>query len=129
MLSYKAAHGMFMFMTWINITGRLVSTRPTNDFTCYTYPVYKMLDSPKFKGSDKALTYVPIEDHQSVNMPWAFSLEGWGVIFSIGVLLFAAVVGASWVKIVELKKKDTPEPTQPESTPGIQWPKMNTRRN
>lgn len=39
MLSLKTVHGLFMFLSWINIFGRILATRPPRDFTCWTYPV------------------------------------------------------------------------------------------
>ena len=39
--SLKAFHGIFMFMSWINITGRIFASNQSGDFECYTYPIYK----------------------------------------------------------------------------------------
>ena len=98
MLSFKAAHGMLMFMSWINIFGRMFGSNQSGDFTCHTYPVYKRLDSPRFKGLNQSLTFVPIEDPNYSKLPWAHTtLEGWGMLFSIGMLLVAAVVGLLYV--------------------------------
>lgn len=41
MVSYKAAHGVLMLLSWFNIAGRVWATPFDTDFTCYTYPVYK----------------------------------------------------------------------------------------
>ena len=98
MLSFKAAHGMLMFMSWINIFGRMFGSNQSGDFTCHTYPVYKRLDSPRFKGLNQSLTFVPIEDPNYSKLPWAHTtLEGWGMLFSIGMLLVAAGVGSLYV--------------------------------
>jgi hypothetical protein len=94
LISYKAAHGALMFMSWINIAGRIFASNQSGDFTCYTYPVYKQLDSAKFDGLNKTLTYVPIEDASYGSMPWAASLAGWGIGLSIGPLVGAFAVGA-----------------------------------
>ena len=118
MVSYKAAHGMLMFMSWINRFGRMFGSNQSGDFTCHTYPVYKKLDSPKFKGLNQSLTFVPIRDPDYGKLPWArTTLEGWGVLFSIGALLFAAGVGLVyvlyWDKRTESKTGETKSITHP----------------
>jgi hypothetical protein len=94
-LSYKAAHGALMFTSWFNVAGRLFGSNQSGDFTCHTYPVYKQLDSPKFKGANASLTYVPIEDPAYREMPWAFSLVGWSVC--LGLLPLIAAFGFGWL--------------------------------
>jgi hypothetical protein len=97
MFTLKAAHGIFMFMTWFNIVGRLFASNQSGDFSCHTYPVYKQLDSAKFKGLHANLTFVPIQDPDFDRMPWAASLAGWSVGISLGPLLFAFCIGSWWV--------------------------------
>jgi len=94
-LSYKAAHGALMFTSWLNVAGRLFGSNQSGDFTCHTYPVYKQLDSPKFKGANASLTYVPIEDPAYSQMPWAFSLVGWSLC--LGLLPLVVAFGFGWV--------------------------------
>jgi hypothetical protein len=94
-LSYKAAHGALMFTSWFNVAGRLFGSNQSGDFTCHTYPVYKQLDSPKFKGANASLTYVPIEDPAYEKLPWAFSLAGWSVC--IGLLPLLVAFGFGWL--------------------------------
>jgi hypothetical protein len=96
-LSLKAAHGMLMFVSWVNIAGRLFASNQSGDFTCHTYPVYKQLDSQKFSGSNATLTFVPINDPAYHTMPWASSIVLWGVYLSVGPLLFAAAGGWAWI--------------------------------
>eukprot|EP00878_Enallax_costatus_P046066 GHUV01055659.1.p1 GENE.GHUV01055659.1~~GHUV01055659.1.p1 ORF type:complete len:156 (+),score=42.13 GHUV01055659.1:45-470(+) len=36
--SIKAAHGMIMFVSWMNITGRIFASDQSGDFMCHTYP-------------------------------------------------------------------------------------------
>ena len=94
-LSYKAAHGALMFTSWFNVAGRLFGSNQSGDFTCHTYPVYKQLDSPRFKGANASLTYVPIEDPAYRELPWAFSLVGWSLC--LGLLPLVAAFGFGWV--------------------------------
>ncbi len=100
MLSYKAAHGTFMFMSFINIFGRIFGVNLSEGFTCHTFPYYKQLDSPKFKGLGQPLTHVPIYDAHYDKLPWAHGLVWWGVEFSIGPIIFALIIGCAvaWVE-------------------------------
>jgi hypothetical protein len=95
MLSYKAAHGMLMFLSWINVFGRMFGSNQSGDFTCHTYPVYKQLDSPKFRGLNRPLSFVPITDPAYEKLPWSQSLVLWGFLLSIPPLIFAAAVGSA----------------------------------
>jgi hypothetical protein len=36
-VSLKALHGSLMFVSWINIVGRIFASNQSGDFTCYTY--------------------------------------------------------------------------------------------
>ena len=94
----KAAHGSFMFMTWVNMLGRLFASNQSGDFSCHTYPVYKQLDSSKFMGLHSNLSFVPILDPAFHKMPWAGSLVAWSLGISLGPLLLALALGAlhSW---------------------------------
>ena len=91
--SWKAAHGMLMFLSWINVAGRLFGSDQSGDFTCHTYPVYKQLDSRHFYGLGRPLSYVPIMDPEYDRLPWAKSLVAWGVLLSVVPLMGAAVIG------------------------------------
>jgi hypothetical protein len=44
--SWKTFHGVVMFVSWINIAGRIPVSNQTGDFTCHTYPVYKPMKTP-----------------------------------------------------------------------------------
>ena len=94
-LIVQAAHGALMFTSWFNVAGRLFGSNQSGDFTCHTYPVYKQLDSPRFKGANASLTYVPIEDPAYRELPWAFSLVGWSLC--LGLLPLVAAFGFGWV--------------------------------
>jgi hypothetical protein len=45
MFSLKSSHGILMFTSWLNIAGRIFASNQSGEFTCYTYPVYKPLNS------------------------------------------------------------------------------------
>jgi hypothetical protein len=96
LFSAKAAHGMLMFVSFINILGRLGSSDQSGDFVCYTYPIYKQLDSVKFNGANKTLTYVPVHDPNYDKLPWASSDAYWGLELSLGPLAAAFAIGAAF---------------------------------
>jgi hypothetical protein len=84
-----------MFTSWFNVAGRLFGSNQSGDFTCHTYPVYKQLDSPRFKGANASLTYVLIEDPAYSQMQWAFSLVGWSLC--LGLLPLVVAFGFGWL--------------------------------
>ena len=94
LFSAKAAHGMFMFVSFVNILGRLGASDQSGDFVCYTYPVYKPLNSAKYQGYNQSLTPVPVHDPNYAALPWSNSDLYWGLELSMGPLAAAFVVGA-----------------------------------
>jgi hypothetical protein len=95
MLSWKALHGMIMFTSWINITGRLFfSDQNTAHFDCHTYPVYKPLDGFHYQPNGNTnITLVPIEDPNYKRLPWANGEIRWGAIMLFGPMIGSAFVG------------------------------------
>ena len=110
MLSYKALHGALMFMSFINLFGRLFASNQSGDFTCHTFPYYKQIDTPKFQGADQPLTPVPLHDPHYEKLPWAHGIVWWGLELSVGPLLFAFAVGScvAWGGSMQekVKKRD-----------------------
>jgi hypothetical protein len=53
--SWKTLHGVVMFVSWVNIAGRIPASNQSGDFTCYTYPVYKPIYTPhgNFTGTNE----------------------------------------------------------------------------
>lgn len=99
MLSLKALHGSLMFMSWYNIAGRIFASNQSGDFNCYTYPVYKPINTLEYatRGMNLAgedLQMVPLEDPRYDRLPWANFEAGWGAITGPGMMLFALGVGA-----------------------------------
>ena len=93
MLSCKAAHGVLMFMSFMNIFGRIFGVNLSNGFSCHTFPYYKQVDSPKFSGLGAPLTPVPIRDANYSGLPWAHGLGYWGLELSVGPIILALVGG------------------------------------
>jgi hypothetical protein len=94
--SYKAFHGALMFMSWINITGRIFASDQSGDFQCYTYPIYKVGNETSLNQSIIEFDIVPEIDPNYDRLPWAHIESWWAVIFSVGVLAVAIVFGAMW---------------------------------
>ena len=96
--SLKSAHGALMFMSYFNMVGRLFSSDQSGHFGCYTYHVYKPLDSYKFSGTGRPITYVPENDPDSAKLPWtSMGTIAWGMLLSLGPLGLAFGFGALWV--------------------------------
>jgi hypothetical protein len=106
MLSYKALHGALMFMSFVNLFGRLFASNQSGDFTCHTFPYYKQIDTPKFQGADQPLTPVPLRDPNYAKLPWAHGLVWWGLELSVGPLLLAFAVGSyvAWKESNEVQR-------------------------
>lgn len=97
LVSLKALHGALFFTSWMNIVGRVFATRPKLDFYCYTYPVYKQIETPHFQGAGKPVTFVPADDPRFARLPWAkMGSVAWGMALLFGPLLGALLVGAAW---------------------------------
>lgn len=95
--SYKAFHGALMFMSWINITGRIFASDQSGDFQCYTYPIYKVgNDTMGLNQSIIEFDIVPEIDPNYDRLPWAHIESWWAVIFSVGVFAVALIFGAIW---------------------------------
>jgi hypothetical protein len=99
LVSYKSAHGIFFFMSWLTMAGQALSTN-TGGFSCYSYPVFKPIDSKKFpQGSNSShLTFVPVRDPKYERLPWANAEVQWGLAQFLGPILVGGLVGAlySW---------------------------------
>mmetsp|Transcript_20138 Transcript_20138/g.49476 ORF Transcript_20138/g.49476 Transcript_20138/m.49476 type:complete len:329 (+) Transcript_20138:384-1370(+) len=98
--SWKTFHACVMFVSWINIVGRIFNSNQSGDFTCHTYPVYKPIDTPEFMGSNTTLTFVPIHDPKYSRLPWANSLTQWGLMLSLGPLFGTAAIGLVYSCVV-----------------------------
>ena len=95
--SYKAFHGALMFMSWINITGRIFASDQSGDFKCYTYPIYKVgNDTMGLNQSVIEFDIVPEIDPNYDRLPWAHIESWWAVIFSVGVFAVALIFGSVW---------------------------------
>ena len=92
LFSYKMFHGVFMFMSWVNITGRIFASDQSGDFQCYTYPIYKVGNDTM--GPNQTIIefdIVPEIDPNYDRLPWAHIESWWAVIFSVGVFAVALI--------------------------------------
>jgi hypothetical protein len=107
--SLKALHGILMFVSWINIAGRIFATRLSGDFTCHTYPVYKPLDTL----DNDQLILIPTHDPNYSRLPWAkLGLAKWGVVMLLAPLFGAALVGAAYSLVAARVASRRSKPSQ-----------------
>ncbi|KAJ3414981.1 hypothetical protein HDV05_005812 [Chytridiales sp. JEL 0842] len=91
LVSWKAAHGLLMFLSWFNIAGRIFITR-FSTFTCHTQPVYKPVYS---KGNPDFLVPVPTVDPNYKRTPWADAEGRWAAITFFGPMVAGLLVGVA----------------------------------
>lgn len=111
LFSWKAFHGMFMFMSWLNITGRIFASDQSGDFTCYTYPAFKPINSSYgppagMNLEDRPIELVPEANPNYNRLPWANNELGWGMYFSVVLLAGAFVFGMIWAAIASRDCRD-----------------------
>ena len=106
--SLKSFHGIFMFMSWINITGRIFASNQSGDFECYTYPIYKKGNYTHNNQTSIIFDIVPEIDPNYSRLPWANNELAWSLALSIGPLLFGLLIGIIWsiVDITMVKRKN-----------------------
>ena len=94
--SLKTFHGLFMFLSWLNITGRIFASDQSGDFTCYTYPIYK----PEFTNFTQGdLELVPVENPNYDRLPWGNDELGWSMYLFFGPLIFGLIFGLIWSNV------------------------------
>ncbi len=110
LFSYKTLHGILMTASFYNIVGRVFVTGLSyEEFTCYTAPAYKPIDTKHFKGDGKPLTLVPGFDAATYRrQPWAYWEEGWLVVCFVAPAAIAGIVALiySLRKRAQASKKD-----------------------
>ena len=105
--SLKAFHGIFMFMSWINITGRIFASNQSGDFQCYTYPIYKKGNITNTTNqSDILFDIVPEIDPDYNRLPWANNELIWSLSLSLGPTIVAFLIGIFWSCISFYKNKN-----------------------
>ena len=109
--SLKAFHGIFMFLSWFNIAGRIFASNQSGDFTCYTYPVYKPIQSEYGHTSNMNLTknklkLVSVYDPEYNRLPWAKNELFWNMITLFTPILFGFIVNLIWSLITTKKNKN-----------------------
>lgn len=105
-ISFKAAHGLGMFVAWWNIFGRIIVTNPASFGGCQTYPAWKSTGTP---------VYVPEFRDDFVSNVWVFVTVAFVPAFLIFIL-----IGAIWSFVADLlarynKKKLEVKSPEPES--------------
>ncbi|KAJ3262028.1 25S rRNA (adenine645-N1)-methyltransferase [Boothiomyces macroporosus] len=109
-ISLKTLHGSLMFVSWLNIAGRLMITNPADKFECYAYPAFKAVDTQYFNGSLYNLTAIETTD-PNAKFPWKGWEGGWAVLMSLDIKeqnqveLEKKKSGSSTAKHIEKKPK------------------------
>ena len=109
--SLKGFHGMFMFLSWFNIAGRIFASDQSGDFTCYTYPVYKPIHTTKGFTSHLNVSLVPPYDVLPAfdpdynRLPWAGIEVIWSLALGFGPFIVAFLIGCLWSGIYTCKHK------------------------
>jgi len=122
MLSYKATHGVVMFLSWFNIAGRIMFSSIDGDFTCHTYPVYKPRNSNRYqtKGMElegQPLKLLPLDDPEYQRLPWAQTgMLAWNLIAFFSPVIIGCIVG-SIMSFVFAKIENPSSLTEPDETP------------
>jgi len=112
-ISFKTIHGILMLLSWFGIAGRIFASDQSGDFTCYTYPVYKPVNTDRggsnsSKGmdlEDEPLQLVPQDDPEYDRLPWANQEIAWAVRGFFTPLIIGAVVGLIWTYVESRRAK------------------------
>jgi len=120
--SYKSLHGILMTLSWFNIFGRIMATTKNDEFTCYTYPVYKPVNASIYRTKGMNLEGMPLKlvPHDDVRerpvvwktvpgaeLGWMAMLFATPVVLSLIVgIIFSCIAEKREVRQVALKKEE-----------------------
>jgi uncharacterized protein YhhL (DUF1145 family) len=94
-LSWKGLHGILMFVSWMNISGRIFATPNLANFECRTYAIFKPYLSDN--NSDDRVKLVPEHNPKEYNAtPWANNELGWTLMLSLGVGTVSLLFGIGY---------------------------------
>mmetsp|Transcript_126423 Transcript_126423/g.178453 ORF Transcript_126423/g.178453 Transcript_126423/m.178453 type:complete len:341 (-) Transcript_126423:22-1044(-) len=128
--SLKTLHGVFFFMSWFQITGRMFASNQSGDFTCYTYPVYKPIDTPQAGDNTDVIKLVPTNDPNWDSLPWSNSPLGFSMMTILGSMAFAVVAGAIWTYFdVRKDLRDSTEENDEPSLPSAEDEAMGEKES
>jgi len=102
LFSLKGLHGALMFVSWVNIMGRIFASNQS-EFRCYTAPAYKPITN---------LTgFIPYSDPNYDTLPWARlgGTAAWGAVlfFAPFIAAYLFAMGYIWVTGLIRKRKGT----------------------
>ena len=83
-----------MFLSWINIAGRVPFSNIMQDFKCYTYPFNKITGE-----------LIPVLDPRYDRLPWANSEGRWALMLGAGPVIFGFIVCIIFVLISSMRNK------------------------
>lgn len=114
-ISYKAAHGILMTLSWFNIAGRFWASEVDEEFTCFTYPVYKAVKSPIYRnaGVDFANMsweerFLPLENESRVGLGRQFPGKEWGWMAVLGTtpVVLSILIGIAFSTWAAKRERD-----------------------
>jgi len=110
MISLKTLHGVLFFVSWFQIAGRMFASNQSGDFTCYTYPVYKPIDTAEgdygtTDDNNDTIVMVPENDPNWDHLPWSNGVVAWCMALIFGSAAIALLVGAVWTYILVRQQK------------------------
>jgi len=118
-VSYKAAHGILMTMSWMPIAGRFWATDVTPEFTCFSYPVYKAVNTTIGLTANRGYADVSLEDRvmpaeRGMPIPPDFfpgGEVGWFLFAGLRALVVGTIVGIGFS--VWAARRENPRPDDP----------------
>jgi uncharacterized membrane protein (DUF485 family) len=128
LLSPKALHGILMLMSWANTAPRVFLTLFTGfaDFTCYTQPVYKQVNTDVYRTAGMSLEggdlmYVPINDPEFLSTPWGGKEGMWAFQLGVGPIAVGLLIGLIWSGVADRmeRDKDMDAPTEEQSNADV----------
>ncbi|KAJ3319719.1 Histone-lysine N-methyltransferase setd1a [Boothiomyces sp. JEL0866] len=110
--SLKTLHGCLMFMSWINISGRIGVTNPADKFECYAYPAYKPISTSRYNGTGTSnnIVLIPPQDPNYSKAPWAYREAQWAAMLSLGPLAGAFIVAVVYASYCDSNFVGIPNP-------------------
>lgn len=125
--SSKSLHGILMTLSWFNIAGRIWATSVPDYFTCYTYPVYKPVNTTRYATAGMNLEGQPLklveqDDPRAVGAPWRRmpgAELGWAAILFTTPIVLSMIVGLTYshfaAKSERARLVDDPDSKKPDS--------------
>lgn len=91
--SWKTLHGLMMFLSWVNVAGRIPFGNVVQNFECHTYPFDKITGE-----------LVPQDDPHYNRLPWANREGIWAIMLLLGPLGAGFIICVIYILITNKKR-------------------------